>query len=166
MSSYSPPPIPFRSRTTRKRAEVGQGLLSSGYMSGDTPLARRFLFLRLLRGSLVLGALYDLGFALLMVAAPEIPARLFGLPLPGETFYLWLLAIFLVMLATLYLAAALDPRRHSAIIAVAIGGRFLGGMAFAMATVGRPDLNGLFPVAGADFAFACAHALFWLPLRR
>jgi len=95
-------------------------------MSGGKPMTQRFLLLRLLRGSLVVGALYDLGFALLMVAAPGIPARLLHLPLPGESFYLWLLAIFLCMLAILYLAAALDPRRQSAVIAVAIGGRFLG----------------------------------------
>ena len=79
----------------------------------------------------------------LMVAAPEVPARLFGLPLPPlprGAFYLWILATLLAMLAVLYLAAARDPRRYSAIIAVAIGGRLGGRAAFAAAALRGPDL--------------------------
>ena len=135
-------------------------------MTEAKPLRRRFLLLRLLRGSLVLGALYDLGFAALMVLAPDLPARLLALPLPNEDFYLWLMAIFLSMLASLYLAAARDPRRYSAVIAVAIAGRTLGGLAFLLASRGRPELQGLIPLAAADFAFALGHLAFWIPLRR
>lgn len=134
--------------------------------SAPKPLKHRFLLLRLLKGSLVLGAIYDLAFAAMMVLAPGIPARFLSLPVPNEDFYLWLMAIFLIMLAALYLAAARDPRRHSAIIAVAIVGRALGGIAFLLATRGRPELSGLIPLALADFAFAIGHAAFWLPLRR
>ncbi len=127
--------------------------------------SRRFLWLRLLRASLVLGALYDLGFAASMLFVPELPARWFSLPLPGEPFYLWLIAVLLAMLAGLYVAAARDPRRHSAIIVVAILGRAAGALVFALAARERPDLAGLWPLAAGDAGFALFHALSWLPLR-
>ncbi|MCB1056686.1 MAG: hypothetical protein KDD11_14385 [Acidobacteria bacterium] len=134
-------------------------------MSRDGFNSRRFLYLRLLTVSLVVGALYDLGFAAAMVLAPELPMRLLHLPLPGESFYLWLIAIFLAMLAALYLMAAEDPRRYSGVIAVAIAGRLAGALAFVIAAWGRPDLAGLYPLAAADLAFGVAHALLWAPVR-
>jgi hypothetical protein len=136
-----------------------------GPMPSDRLLARRFLFLRLLRASLALGALYDLGFAAVMVLAPGLPERLFRLPLPGERFYLWILAVLLSMLAALYLFAAKDPRRYTAIVLVAACGRTAGGLAFLLATVGHPELAGLVPLAAADLAFGIAHAVFWWPTR-
>lgn len=128
--------------------------------------SRRFLFLRLLRVSLLAGAFYDFVFATLMLAAPELPGRLLGLPLPGEAFYLWLMAIFLYMLGLLYLAAAMKPRRYTAVIAVAVAGRLAGALAFTVAAFSRPDLAGLYPLAAADFLFAAAHLCFWVPLRQ
>jgi hypothetical protein len=129
--------------------------------------ARRFRLLTLLRASLVAGAVYDLFFGALMVAAPTLAARWFGLPLPPlpeGRFYLWILAILLAMLAALYLAAAHDPRRYSAILLVAVGGRALGGLAllFAYQSTG---LAGLLPLAGADLGFALVHAVCGWPLR-
>jgi hypothetical protein len=97
-----------------------------------------------------------------------VPARLFGLPLPPlprGAFYLWLLATLLAMLACLYLAAAHDPRRYSAIIAVAIGGRLMGAAALGAAALAGPDLGGLLPLAAADFAFGAVHAGSWWPIR-
>lgn len=129
--------------------------------------AHRFRFLTLLRASLVAGALYDLGFAGLMVFAPEAPARIFGLPLPPMpegAFYFWIMATLLGMLAALYLAAAQDPRRYSAVIAVAIAGRTVGAAAFTIAALST-GLAGLYPLAATDLAFALAHAVFWWPIR-
>lgn len=134
-------------------------------MSERRRLLHRFRSLQLLRASLVLGAVYDLGFALAMVVAPELPGRLLSLPLPGTDFYLWLMATFLTMLAALYLLAAQDPRRYSAVIGVAIGGRTVGALAFVLAALGDPGLGGLYPLAAADLFFAVAHAVFWLPIR-
>lgn len=125
---------------------------------------RRFRLLALLRGSLVAGAVYDLAFAVLMVAAPQIPARILNLPLPPlpeGRFYLWIMAALLLMLAALYLAAAHDPRRYSAIIAVAIGGRALGALAFAAAALTGSGLGGLWPLAAGDLAFSVLHAVSW-----
>lgn len=127
--------------------------------------ARRFRLLTLLRLSLYAGAAYDLVFAALMVVAPQWAARTLALPLPGERFYLWLIAVLLAMLAALYVKAAQDPRRYSAVIAVAIVGRLAGAAAFTLAALGRPDLAALYPLAAADAAFGLAHAATWLPVR-
>lgn len=128
--------------------------------------ARRFRFLTLLRVSLVLGAAWDAVFALLLGFAAEPAARVFGLPLPPlpeGAFYLWVLGVLLLMLAALYVIAARDPRRYSGILAVAIGGRVLGGLVmFLAAARGVP---GLYPMAAADLAFGISHAAFWLPIR-
>jgi hypothetical protein len=137
-------------------------------MSVTARFARRFRFLTLLRASLLLGAAYDLGFAVLMVAAPELPAQWLGLPLPPlprGAFYLWVMAVLLAMLACLYALAARDTRRYSGIVAVAIAGRIAGGLALAVAAWRGPDLGGLWPLAAADLGFGLAHAALWWPLR-
>ncbi len=134
-------------------------------MSTTARFARRFRFLTLLRASLVLGALWDVAFALLLAFAPEPSARLFELPLPplpAAAFYLWILAVLLLMLAAVYVLVARDPRRYSGILAVAIGGRLLGGAVLLLAARRVP---GLYPMAAADLAFGASHAAFWLPIR-
>jgi hypothetical protein len=137
-------------------------------MVQTSPFVRRFRLLGLLKGSLVAGAVYDFAFAVLMVVAPQVPARLLHLPLPPlpeGAFYLWIMATLLTMLSVLYLAAAHDPRRYSAIIAVAIGGRILGAAAFAVAALTNPGLGGLIPLAVSDFTFGAIHAAAWWPIR-
>lgn len=135
-------------------------------MPSERLLARRFLFLRLLRVSLALGALYDFVFAALMLAAPGALERLSGLPQPGERFYLVVIAVLLAMLGALYLVAAKDPRRYAAIVAVAVVGRLAGAAAFAAIAVTRPDLPGLWQLAAGDGAIGLAHLVFWWPTRR
>jgi hypothetical protein len=137
-------------------------------MALTSTFARRFHLLTLLRASLAAGAVYDFAFAVLMVAAPQVPARMLGLPLPPlpeGRFYLWIMATFLTMLAGLYLAAARDPRRYSAIIGIAIGGRVLGAVAFALAALTGDGLGGLIPLAVADLTFGAVHAGAWFPIR-
>lgn len=134
-------------------------------MSVVTDFARRFRFLSLLRASLVLGALWDIAFALLLAFAPEASARAFDLPLPPlpeGAFYLWIFAVVLLMLAAMYILAARDTRRYSGIVGVAIGGRILGGLVLLLAALRVP---GLVPMAAADLIFGIAHAAFWLPIR-
>jgi hypothetical protein len=136
-------------------------------MRSTAPFARRFRALVLLQASLAAGAVYDLAFAALMVAAPGLPARVLGLPLPGEAFYLWILATLLAMLAALYLLAAHDPRRYSGVIAVAVAGRIAGALAFAWAAFREPGLaRGLLPLAACDLLLGTAPAVFWAPIRK
>jgi hypothetical protein len=135
-------------------------------MSTTAHFARRFRFLTLLRVSLVLGALWDAAFALLLAFAPEASAQAFDLPLPPlpeAAFYLWILGVVLLMLAAFYVIAARDPRRYSGILAVAIGGRLLGGLVLLVAAA--RGVPGLYPMAAADMAFGLSHAAFWLPIR-
>jgi len=130
--------------------------------------SRRHRQIALLRGNLVLGALYDAGFAVLMVTAPGLPARLLRLPLPPlpeGAFYLWIMAVLLLMLASLYLLAARQPHRYAGVVVVAAGGRVLGGLAFVAAACGHPGLQGLYPLAAADLGLGLAHAAFWWPVR-
>jgi hypothetical protein len=137
-----------------------------------SPLAQpafRLRFPALLGWSLRLGALYDAAFAALMVAAPRWPARLLRLPLPPlpqGAFYLWVMAVLLLMLATLYLLAAADLHRYAAIGAVAAAGRILGGLALLAAAARGSGLHGLYALAAADLGFGIAHAAAWRPLRR
>jgi hypothetical protein len=136
-------------------------------MSVTARFAHRFRLLALLQASLVVGAMYDLIFAVFMVVAPGLPTRILRLPLPGEAFYLWLMAVLLGMLACLYLLAARDPRRYSGIIVVAIAGRLCGALAFTVAAIVEPRLlPGVAVLAVCDFALGAAPALFWLPLQR
>ena len=128
--------------------------------------APRYLWLRLLRASLLCGALYDLGFAALMVLAPALPSQLLHLPLPGAAFYLWVIAALLGIAAGCYLLAAWDPRRYAGVVGVAIAGRLLGATAFAVAAWRDPALAGLWPLAAADAGFALWHLLAGWPLRR
>ena len=125
-------------------------------------MSRRFRWLALLRASLVAGALYDAAFAAAMLLAPEAAARRLGVPLPAPAFYLPLVAVFLLMLAALYLVAADDPERGARIVAVAIAGRLAGSLVLGAAA---RELPALWPLAAGDFAFAVAHAAFWLPWR-
>ena len=137
-------------------------------MSATADFARRFRFLALLRASLVLGALWDIVFALLLAFAPEASARFFELPLPPlpeGAFYLWIFAVVLLMLAALYILAARDTRRYSGIVGVAIGGRILGGLVLLFAALRPLGVPGLVPMAAADLGFGIAHAAFWLPIR-
>jgi hypothetical protein len=65
------------------------------------------------------------------------------------------------MLALLYLVAAEDPRRYSAVVVVAALGRCAGAAALALAAVRRPDLAGLWPLAGFDLGFGVVHGAMW-----
>jgi len=136
-------------------------------MSVTSRFARRFRFLTLFQASLFAGALYDLAFAVLMVVAPGVPARVLGIPLPGEPFYLWVMATLLAMLAALYVLVAREPRRYSGMIPIAVVGRLLGALAFAVAAIRDPKLlPGIAVLAVCDFALGASPALFWYPVRK
>ncbi len=121
--------------------------------------------LRPLALSLRIGAAYDLGFALTFVAAPGAIGSLLHLPLPGERFYLWLVAILLAVLAGFYLLVARDPARHRELVWMTVLGRAAGAAALALAALGRSDLAGLWLPAAGDLAFAIVHGVLARPLR-
>lgn len=120
----------------------------------------------LLQIGLVCGALYDGIFAVILVVIPELPARLLDLPIPEETYLLWLQSVFLLMLGAVYLWAAYDPVAYAGNIVVAIVGRSCGFLVLAAGALSDPAWAGLWPLAIADLLFALWHALTWWPLRR
>ncbi len=122
--------------------------------------------LRALSATLVAGALYDFAFAITMVAAPRLLEAGFSLPLPGEPFYLRLIAVLLVIAGGFYWITARDPRSRRAYVAVAIAGRTAGFVALALSALERPALSGLWIAAGGDLLFAFAHAVTGRSLRR
>ncbi|MFN7943550.1 MAG: hypothetical protein U0X73_18295 [Thermoanaerobaculia bacterium] len=115
---------------------------------------------RALSATLRAGALYDFGFAALLVAAPGLPARFLALP-TAPAFFLRVLAVTLAMLAAVYLVAARDPRRQAPLVAIAIVGRLAGALALAGSALAEPAWSGLWPLAAADLVFALAHAATW-----
>ena len=129
-------------------------------------LERHEFYVRYLKLGLRAGALYDFVFAAIMVLAPGLPTALLGLRQPGDSYFLWLIAIFLCMLGSAYLFAAYDPRAYAGIIWIAIIGRFCGFVALVAAALGDPSLTGLYPLAFCDLLFAVIHAVFFLPIRK
>ena len=128
-------------------------------------MRNRFFHLRLLRASLLVGALYGLTFAGALVMTPHLVASLLRVPLPGQPLYLWILAVLLAMVSALYLVAAEDPRRYSAVVLIAAVGRCAGAAALAIAALGDPTLDGLWPAAAIELAFGLAHAWLWSRVR-
>lgn len=114
---------------------------------------------RALAITLRLGAAYDFVFAALMVAAPAVLERAFDLPLPGEAFYLRLIAVLLAILGATYLVAARDPQAYRPLVALAVVGRFAGFLALALSAAGEPRLAGLWGAAAGDLAFSGLHAV-------
>lgn len=110
--------------------------------------------------SLRAGAAYDAVFAFLFVAFPGWISTTFRLPLPGERFYLWLIAVFLLSLAGFYILVARDPGRNRDFVRLAIAIRLLGAAVIAAAALGRPDLGSLYAIASGDLAFGLAHLAF------
>lgn len=140
-------------------------MLESPRMVDRDGLARRFLFLRLLRGSLAAGAILDLAVAAVLLWEPRLAARALRLRPAGDVFYLWLAAALLISLALLQALAARDVRRYGANVAVAIAGRLLLATALAFAAAARPEPAGLYGAAAAVLALSLSHALFWWPVR-
>lgn len=129
--------------------------------------ARRFRLLGLLRGALALGALFNLGAAVALVAVPRRVAQILGVGVtfPEARVVLWLLAGLLATLSLLYLLSARDPRRYSGVVLALIAGRVLGGAALGAGALIRPDPGQLWLLAAVDLAFAAVIAGSWLPLR-
>jgi hypothetical protein len=100
---------------------------------------------------------YDALFALLLVAFPAEISATFRLPLPGERFYLWLIALFLASLGAFYILVARNPVARRDFLGLAIAIRLLGAVVIAGAAWGRPDLGGLWLIAGGDLLFGGVH---------
>lgn len=135
-------------------------------MAKDLGIPRHAFWLRWLKRSLRLGAIYDLVFAGMMVFAPHMATQFLDLRPPEEPYYLWLIAVFLFMLAGIYFLAAYDPEAYRGNVDIAVVGRTLGFVAMAAGAWGRPEMWGLWVLAFGDLFFAAAHFVCWIPVRR
>ena len=118
-----------------------------------------------LKYTLIFGAVYDIVFAAAMVLIPEFSAGLLNIRLPGESFYLWLIAVFLCMLAAFYLFAAYDPQAYRGNIQIGIVGRTCGFLVIMYAAYLDPTMPGLYLLAFGDLSIAIATLFFWWPIR-
>ncbi len=107
--------------------------------------------------SLRAGAAYDALFALVLVAFPQQIGSIFGLPLPGERFYLWLIALLLASLGAFYVLVARNPSGERDFLRLAVAIRLIGALVLGAAALGRPDLGGLWAIAAGDLLFGVAH---------
>jgi hypothetical protein len=104
------------------------------------------------------GAAYDLCFAVAILFFTAPSAAILGLTVPADPVYLRLNGIFLLLLAGLYALPAAAPRRYSGVVIVAVAGRTLGFLYFALVWMaGAPTV---FMFLGAiDLLFGLTHAL-------
>ena len=110
--------------------------------------------LRPLRISLVLGALVDAGGGLGLLLRPEATARWFGVPVEGHLdFWPTYAAVFLFVLPLFYIVTALNPTRMLPNVGVAIVGRFLGALAYALWYVPLNKPNALLGMIVLNLAF-------------
>ena len=125
--------------------------------------ARRFLALKLLRGTLLAGALYDAALAALFLWRPEAATRQLGLAASESPPLAALVALWLAMLAGLGAAAARDIRRYSAIVAALLCGR--AAAAVILATGGLAATGPLPWTATWNALLAAVLAAAWWPQR-
>lgn len=134
-------------------------------MSYRQHFARRFLFQRILQGSLVVGGCFNLILGALLGLTPDIAVALLHVRRSDPGFYLQMLALLAALLGCYYLLAASDVRRYSGVVALAIAGRFLAGLTLLSIAASNPDLAGLAFLGGADILFGAIHAGAWWSIR-
>jgi hypothetical protein len=107
------------------------------------------------------GAAYDLCFATAILFFTAPAAAILGLAVPADPVYLRLNGVFLVLLAAVYALPAAAPRRYSGIVVVAIAGRTLGFLYFALVwSAGAPTV--FIALGAVDLLFGLTHAvLLW-----
>lgn len=88
---------------------------------------------RRLGSILSIGAVYDLGFGVAILAFARPSGAILGLPIPDERVYLNLNGVFLLILGAIYLAASRAPGRYPAVAPISAAGRVLGFLLFASA---------------------------------
>ena len=109
---------------------------------------------------LAAGAVYDLVFAVAILAFTRPSAALLGLAVPDDPVYLLFNGIFLILLGALYLVAAREPQRYSAVAPVSAGGRILGFLFLTWAWLGgRPPA--FLALGAADLAIGLATFALW-----
>ncbi len=114
--------------------------------------------------SMAAGSAYDLLFALAILLAQRLTARLLGLEVPSDPVYLNLVGVLLLLLAAIYAVAARDAERYQGVVIAAAGGRLLGAVFLVSAWLaGRPAA--FLGLAIGDLALGLLHGLLFARAR-
>ena len=115
---------------------------------------------RILRMTMLVGAIYDLVFGVPILLFPARLAPLINLAMPKEEIYLRLCGVFLIMVAFFYYLAFRDLERYLGNVAVAIVGRGLGAFFFFIFYFFLHYPKTFFLLGLVDLTFAVIHFLF------
>lgn len=121
------------------------------------------LFLRIVRVTMLAGAIYDVAFALPILLAPGWLAGLLGLPMPDQEIYLRFTSVFLFGLAFFYLMPVIHPGRYLGNVVAAAAVRLLGGVFMAAAVLSYHQPRPFLLLAAVDLALAGLHYLSLVP---
>lgn len=83
-----------------------------------------------LQKTMILGALYDLLFGLLILLIPAVLAKIINLAMPAQEVYLRLNGLFLIIIGLFYALFWLDDKRFREIVFLAIAARISGFIFF------------------------------------
>jgi len=130
---------------------------------GDGGRVTTEMFLRIVRVTMLAGALYDAAFALPILVAPESLARLLGLPMPDQEIYLRFTSVFLLGLAVFYLMPVLHPGRYLGNVVAAGVVRALGAVFLVTAVVQYHQPRPFLLLGAGDLLLAGLHYLSLVP---
>lgn len=117
---------------------------------------------RRLRTSMAAGALYDLVFAVVNLAAPQWGSWLLEIPLPDQQVYLRLSGVFLFALALVYMLPVIHPGEYLGNVVVAIVARTAGAAFFIAAALWFGQPAAFLALGALDLLFAALHlVLLW-----
>jgi len=133
-------------------------------MSQHLSIARRFLLIKLLRSSLIAGALIDLAVATTLAFSADHLLQILSVSPPEPAFYRWIAAVLLLTFAGFSMLAAYDVRRYSGVLLLVILGRLAIAVTLIAMSRSHPGLS-LASLAIPDLTLGALHTLFWLPVR-
>ena len=126
-------------------------------------MAQRSTLDWILRALMIGVGLFDLVAGILVLVAPTFVANVVGLPLPTEEFYLWLVGLLQVGLASAYLIGGLSPARHIANVILAAVMRLAMGVV--VICIGLNLDSTIFTLLGvAEIPLGLSHALYAIRL--
>ena len=115
---------------------------------------------RRLRTSMAAGALYDLTFALVNLAAPQAGSWFLEIPLPEQQVYLRLTGLFLLVLALVYMLPVIHPGEYLGNVVVAIVARTAGAIFLIAAALWFAQPVAFLALGVVDLIFALLHLVF------
>jgi hypothetical protein len=115
---------------------------------------------RRLRTSMAAGALYDLTFAVVNLAAPQVGSWFLEIPLPEQQVYLRFTGVFLFVLALFYMLPVIHPGQYLGNVVAAIVARTAGAVFLIGAVIWFGEPVAFLALGVVDLLFALLHLVF------